>query len=141
MEQRVSLITLGVDDLPRAIGFYEALGWRAHARSVPGEVAFFQAGGSVLALWGRAALVADTGIEHDGGGWGGMVLAHNVSAPAEVDDILRAAEAAGGTVTRRGSATSWGGYSGLFCDTDGHAWEVAVNPDWRLDADGSVDLG
>lgn len=141
MDQRISLVTLGVDDLSRAIDFYAALGWRPHARSVPGEVAFFQAGGSALALWGRAALAADAGIDHDAGGWGGVVLAHNVAAPAEVDDLLHTAASAGGTVVRPGAATSWGGYSGLFRDPDGHAWEVAVNPDWRLTADGSIDLG
>ena len=140
MDQRVSLITLGVADLERATAFYGALGWTPHARSVPGEVAFFQAGALVVALWSRAALASDTGVV-DGGGWGGVTLAHNVATTAEVDAILEVADRAGGVVTRAGAPTDWGGYSGVFRDPDGHAWEVAVNPEWVLGADGAVLLG
>ncbi len=138
MEQRVSLVTLGVRDLARARAFYETLGWRTNA--APGdEVVFFQAGGMIIALWGRAELAEDSGVE-DSGGWGGITLAHNVRSPAEVDAVIAEAEAAGATVTRPGAATFWGGYSGAFTDSDGHAWEVAHNPHWTLAKDGSVSL-
>ncbi len=138
MEQRVSLVTLGVRDLARARAFYETLGWRTNA--APGdEVVFFQAGGMIIALWGRAELAEDSGVE-DSGGWGGITLAHNVRSPAEVDAVIAEAEAAGATVTRPGAATFWGGYSGAFTDPDGHAWEVAHNPHWTLAEDGSVSL-
>ena len=138
MEQRVSLVTLGVGDLGRARAFYEALGWTTGA--APGdEVVFFQAGGMVVALWGRAELAEDSGVE-DAGGWGGVTLAHNVRSPAEVDAVLAEAAAAGATVTKPGAETFWGGYSGAFTDPDGHAWEVAHNPHWTLADDGSVSL-
>ena len=86
MKQRVSLITLGTRDLGRARRFYEALGWRTNA--APGDdVVFFQAGGTIVALWGRAELAEDSGVE-DSGGWGGVTLAHNVRSPAEVDAVI-----------------------------------------------------
>jgi uncharacterized protein len=137
MEQRVSLITLGVTDTSRARDFYEALGWRGV--SPDGDVVFFQTGGSVFALWGRDKLAEDSRVE-DQGGWGGVTLAHNVSSSKEVDDVLRQAEGAGATIGRPGAPTFWGGYSGIFIDPDGHPWEVAHNPGWRLAADGSVHL-
>jgi uncharacterized protein len=138
MEQRVSLITLGVRDLARARAFYEALGW--HTNAAPDDpVVFFQAGGTIVALWGRAELAEDSGVE-DTGGWGGITLAHNVRSPAEVDAVIAEAEAAGGTIARTGAETFWGGYSGAFTDPDGHAWEVAHNPHWTLADDGSVSL-
>ena len=138
MEQRVSLITLGVADLGRARAFYEALGWSTGA-APDDDVVFFQAGGMIVALWGREQLAADTGVP-DGGGWGGMTLAHNVRSPAEVDEVLAEADAAGGTVLRSGAETFWGGYSGVFVDPDGHAWEIAHNPHWTLRDDGSISL-
>lgn len=138
MEQRVSLITLGVADLDRAKCFYGDLGWVD--RSPPGEdVAFFQSGGMVLALWGRDQLAEDSGVV-DNGGWGGVTLAHNVRSPAEVDAVLAEASAAGAVIARSGAPTSWGGYSGLFIDLDGHPWEVAYNPGWPLEDDGAVRL-
>jgi predicted lactoylglutathione lyase len=138
VEQRLSLVTLGVADVGRARRFYEALGWKP-AAGASDDVTFFQAGGTVLGLWSRAALAEDSGIE-DGGGWGGITLAHNVRSPTVVDAVLVAAERAGGSVVRRGAETFWGGYSGLFADPDGHCWEVAHNPAWPLAADGSVRL-
>ena len=138
MDQRVSLITLGVSDLTRARAFYEGLGWKTGAKP-DDDVVFFQAGGMIVALWGRAQLAEDSGVE-DSGGWGGITLAHNVRSPAEVDAVITEAEAAGATVTRPGAATFWGGYSGAFTDPDGHAWEVAHNPHWTLAEDGSVSL-
>jgi predicted lactoylglutathione lyase len=138
MEQRLSLITLGVADLERARQFYEALGWHAH----PGDedVVFFQVGGFVVALWGRAELAADSAVS-DGGGWGGVTLAQNVRSTSEVDQILAAAEAAGGTVGRPGAPTFWGGYSGVFVDPDGHPWEIGVNDGWTITDDGRTLLG
>ncbi|GAA5030494.1 VOC family protein [Microbacterium fluvii] len=139
MEQRLSLVTLGTADLERALAFYRALGWEPHPSSVPGEVAFFQVGGMALALWGRAALAADSGVA-DGGGWGGITLAHNVRTPEDVDVVLEAAAQAGAVIARRGAPTEWGGYSGVFIDPDGHPWEVAHNPGWPLALDGTVSL-
>jgi len=138
MEQRVSLITLGTRDLGRARRFYEALGWKTGA-DPDDDVAFFQAGGMVVALWDRGKLTEDTAVS-DGGGWGGVTLAHNVRTPAEVDRVLAEAEAAGATIARAGAPTFWGGYSGVFVDPEGHAWEVAHNPRWTLAADGSITL-
>ena len=138
MEQRVSLVTLGVTDVPRARRFYEALGW-ASASDVGPDVVFFQAGGMVLALWRRAELAADS-VAVDGGGWGGITLAHNVRSPEEVDALLAGAGAAGATIAREGAPTFWGGYSGVFADPDGHRWEIAHNPYWEIAADGSIVL-
>jgi uncharacterized protein len=138
VEQRVSLVTLGVRDLARARRFYEALGWKTGAE--PGDdVVFFQAGCMVLALWARDQLAEDSGVE-DGGGWGGVTLAHNVGSPDEVDDVMREVEAAGARITRPAAGTLWGGYSGAFVDPEGHAWEVAHNPHWTLEEDGSIRL-
>jgi uncharacterized protein len=138
VEQRVSLITLGVTDLGRARAFYEALGWTTRA-APDDDVVFFQAGGLVVALWGREQLAEDTAVE-DPGGWGGITLAYNVREPAEADLVLEQARAAGARIVREGAETFWGGYSGVFVDPDGHAWEVAHNPHWTVDDDGSVTL-
>ena len=138
MDQRLSLITLGVADLGRARAFYEALGWTTGAE--PGDdVVFFQAGGMILALWDRAKLAEDSCVE-DSGGWGGVTLAYNVSSPAEVDGVIAEAEAAGASIPRAGAETFWGGYSGVFIDPDGHPWEVAHNPHWTVDEDGTTKL-
>lgn len=137
MEQRVSLITLGVADSGRARAFYEALGWSGE--SPDDDVVFFQAGGMVVALWGRDKLAEDS-VVRDSGGWGGVTLAYCTRSPAEVDEVLAQAEAAGGTIGRAGGTTFWGGYSGVFIDPDGHPWEVAHNPGWALRDDGSISL-
>jgi catechol 2,3-dioxygenase-like lactoylglutathione lyase family enzyme len=138
VEQRLSLITLGVADVDRARAFYEALGWTTGAE--PGDdVVFFPTGGLILALWSRAELASDSGVS-DGGGWGGVTLAHNVRSPAEVDAVIARAAAAGAWVARAGAETFWGGYSGVFVDPDGHPWEVAHNPRWTIRDDGSVEL-
>jgi uncharacterized protein len=138
VEQRVSLITLGARDLARSRAFYEALGWTTRAEP-DDDVVFFQAGGIVVALWSREQLAEDTVVE-DSSGWGGITLAHNVHSPVEVDAVLAQAEAAGGAVPRRGAPTFWGGYSGVFVDPEGHAWEVAHNPRWTIADDGSITL-
>jgi uncharacterized protein len=138
VEQRVSLITLGVEDLGRARAFYEALGWSTNA-APEDDVVFFQAGGMILALWGRAQLAEDSGVT-DGGGWGGVTPAHNVRSPEEVDAVIAEARAAGARIAREGGPTFWGGYTGVFVDPDGHPWEVAHNPHWTIAADGSISL-
>jgi uncharacterized protein len=138
MEQRVSLVTLGVADLDRARSFYEGLGWVTRAKP-DDEVIFFQAGGMVVALWSREQLAEDSGVV-DGGGWGGVTLAHNVRSRAEVDAAIDQARNAGARIARESAETFWGGYSGVFVDPDGHPWEVAHNPSWTLTADGSVVL-
>src|SRR5215210_2228916 len=138
MEQRVSVITLGVRDLKRSRAFYEALGW--HTRAAPGDdVVFFQAPGMIVALWDRAKLAADSGVK-DGGGWGGITLAHNVRSPAEVDSVTEETRSAGAKVVREPAETFWGGYSAAVLDPDGHPWEIAHNPHWLLREDGSVEL-
>ena len=139
MEQRLSLVTLGVRDLARAKEFYEGLGWKTGAQPED-DVAFFQCGGMVVALWVRERLTEDTAIE-DGGGWGGVTLAYNARSPEEGDAVIDEARAAGGTIAREGAATFWGGYSGVFVDPEGHPWEVAHNPHWTIADDGSVSLG
>jgi catechol 2,3-dioxygenase-like lactoylglutathione lyase family enzyme len=138
MDQRVSLITLGVGDLARSRAFYESLGWKTGAE--PGDdVVFFQTGGLIVALWDRGMLARDSGVE-DSGGWGGVTLAYNVGSPQAVDGVLVEAAAAGARIARAGGETFWGGYSGVFVDPDGHPWEVAHNPHWAMGDDGSVTL-
>lgn len=138
MEQRLSLITLGVADLDRARGFYESLGWRSHPAPTA-DIVFFQLGGIVLALWDRESLAANSGAS-DAGGWGGVTLAHNLHSRQQVDEVIVQARAAGATIGREPAETPWGGYSGIFIDLDGHPWEVAHNPHWGLTAEGDVSL-
>ena len=138
MKQRVSLITLGVDDLGRSRRFYEGLGWKTNA-GPEDDVVFFQAGDMVFALWDRARLAEDSCVE-DGGGWGGVTLAVNVGSPEEVDEIVEEARKAGATIGREPAETFWGGYSSLFIDPDGHPWEIAHNPRWTIAEDGGVRL-
>ena len=139
MEQRVSLVTLGVADLARARRFYEeGLGWRRANEHA--EVAFYQAGGMVLALWGRDALADDAGLPGAGSGFRASALAYNTRTRAEVDAVLAEAAAAGGRIVKPAQDAVWGGYTGYFEDPDGHLWEVAWNPDWEVAADGSIRL-
>ena len=138
MEQRLSLITLGVADVARSRRFYEALGWSASGAS-EASVTFFQLNGIVLSLWGRPDLADDAHLP-DQPGWGGLALAHNARSRAEVDDILEEARRAGARILKPAQETFWGGYAGYFADPDGHPWEVAWNPHFPLDADGSVRL-
>lgn len=139
MEQRISLITLGVADVARAKAFYEALGWRG--QEVDGTV-FFQAGPLALVLWSRDRLAEDSGRgdRAPDGTFGGIVLAQNLRSRAEVDALLAAAERAGATVTRPAAETFYGGYAGVFTDPDGHSWEIAHNPGFTLADDGSLVL-
>jgi uncharacterized protein len=138
MDQRLSLITLGVTDLGRARAFYEALGWHTNAASED-DVVFFQAGCMVVALWSRERLAEDSAVD-DNGGWGGITLAYNTRSPADVDAVIEEARAAGGAITREPGETFWGGYSAMFTDPDGHPWEVAHNPRWTIADDGAVTI-
>ena len=140
MEQRLSVITLGVADLARSCRFYEhGLGWQASGRSTE-DIIFFQVGGLVLALYSRAALAEDAHLAHEGTGFGGMTLAYLVRQREEVEAVLAEAQAAGATLLKSAQETDWGGYSGYFADPDGYPWEVAWNPFWDLREDGSVAL-
>lgn len=139
MEQRLSVITLGVADLARSRAFYETgLGWSVGQEAE--SVVFFQLNGMVLALYPREALAADAGVPSQGSGFAGFSLAHNVRRRDEVDHVLAEAERAGGRVVKPAQETFWGGYSGYVADPDGHLWEVAHNPFWAMDAAGRVSL-
>lgn len=138
MEQRLSLITLGVAHLGHAREFYERPGWRG--REIE-ETVFFQAGTIGIVLWGRDKLAEDSGVDDSlADGFGGMALAHNVRSPAEVDDIIAAAASAGATITRPAGETFYGGYAGCFTDLDGHVWEIAHNPGFPLGQDGAITI-
>jgi uncharacterized protein len=137
MEQRVSLITLGVSDLTRSVAFYTALGWRPDNDFQVQDVAFFQGPGTIIALWDRGELAADSVVE-DPGGWGGVTLAYNTNSNDDVDAVIEEARAAGATIGREPADTFYGGYSGIFIDPDGHPWEVAHNPRWRVTDDGQT---
>ena len=137
MEQRLSMITLGVRDLERSRRFYEALGWKTESDQDTGDPVFFQAGCMVVALWDRARLAEDS-VVTDGGGWGGMTLAHSVRSEQEVEELTEQARKAGATIAREPGKTFWGGYDAIFIDPDGHPWEIAHNPRWTIEEDGSL---
>ncbi len=136
--QRVTLITLGVRDLPRSRAFYEAMGWRP-TRPQDGVV-FYQMHGAVLALFGLSDLAEDQGRAGAALGTGAMTLAQNFATEAEVDAAYAAALRAGASGLKAPRKVFWGGYSGYYADPDGHVWEVAMNPFWPLSADGSLTL-
>jgi predicted lactoylglutathione lyase len=138
VRQRLTLITLGVRDLARARGFYEALGWKTGA-APDDDVVFFQSGDMVVALWDRTRLAEDSCVE-DAQGWGGVTLAHNVGSREEVDEVTEQARAAGATIGREPDETFWGGYSSVFIDPEGHPWEVAYNPRWTVTPEGGLRL-
>ncbi len=129
VQQRISLVTLGVSDLARARSFYETLGWR-NGQQPDDEVCFFQAGAMVFALWTALG----------GHGAPGIELAYNVRSPEEVSEVLAEAEQAGATIVRPAARADWGGTSGAFADLDGYVWEVAHNPGWALGEDGTVHI-
>ena len=137
MEQRVSLITLGVADLARSLDFYQRLGWRRSMAQSEGVV-FFQAGGMGLALYPRDELAKDAKLSAEGNGFGGMTLAYNARSREEVDAVLAQAKAAGAKLLKPAEEAFWGGYSGYFSDPDGFAWEVAWNPSFPIATDGSI---
>lgn len=138
MEQRVSLITLGVADLERSRTFYERLGWQGQEVE---QTVFFQAGGLPVVLWSREKLALDSGVADEGtDGFGGVALAHNVRSKADVDAVIAAAQRAGGRITRVPADTFYGGYAGCFADPDAHIWEIAYNPGFPLADDGSISV-
>lgn len=139
MDQRLSLVTLGVADLSRSVAFYEGLGWTRSARAFDG-VAFFQLGPLVLSLYPRAALAEDAGLSADGEGFRGVALAHNVRSREDVETVLALAVRAGGTTISGATDKGWGGYSGYMADPDGFLWEIAWNPHFPLGPDGAVQL-
>lgn len=137
--QRITLITLGVRDLPAARAFYARLGWHEHGESQPG-IAFFQLHGQALALFGLTDLAKDQGRPDTPLGTGAITLAQNFATEVEVDAAFAAALAAGGTALKPPEKVFWGGYSGYWADPDGHVWEVAMNPFWPLSDDGTLTL-
>jgi predicted lactoylglutathione lyase len=139
MEQRLSLVTLGVRDLDRSRAFYERLGWVRSMRAAEG-VAFFQTGGMAFCLWTRGELAADAGLPPEGSGFAAFALSHNVRTRAEVDMVLAEAIAAGATPLRSAREADWGGYIGHFADPDGFVWEIAWNPGFPIAEDGSIRL-
>ncbi len=138
MEPRVSIITIATDDLDRAVRFYQAMGLKRHVGITQG-VAFFQMGGVILGLFPRKDAEADSGIVF-GNSPSAIYLAYNTRSEAEVDAVLAAAQKAGGKIVKAASRAFWGGWYGYFADADGHAWEVAHNPAFPIDADGNISL-
>ena len=139
MEPRISVITLGVADVPRARAFYEALGWPLSGEPEAG-VAFFCNAGSRLALYALDGIAEEAGQQPAPTGSIRMTLATNVESRELVDAALDEAVRAGGTLLRPAQDRFWGGYSGYFADPDGHAWEVAHNPFWPIGDDGLPEL-
>lgn len=139
MEQRLSLVTLGVRDLAAMRAFYKRLGWQESPPSNE-SVAFFQCGCMILGLWSRDALAEDAQVGAPGTGFANISLAQNVRSKADVDATLKEAEKAGGKILKPASDVFWGGYSGYFADPEGFVWEVAWNPGFKILADGSVKL-
>lgn len=137
--QRITLVTLGSRDLPRAQAFYAAWGWTPHPSSNE-NVTFYQMNGAVLGLFGLKALAADQGRPGAELGTGAVTLAQNCADDSETDAVFEAALAAGATMLKRPEKVFWGGYSGYFADPDGHVWEIATNPFWPLDQDGALTL-
>ena len=137
MRPRLTVLTLGVDDLERAVAFYrDGLGFPTEGivgkEFEHGAVAFFDLeSGLRLALWPRASIAHDTGLPLNERSATEMTLGHNVSSPEEVDAVMADASRAGAKILKAASATFWGGYSGYFQDPDGHVWEVVWNPGWE----------
>lgn len=140
MSPRITLITLGVEDVAKATAFYEKLGFVRSKEASQESVSFFRAGSVVLALWNREAQKEDAEADELWSGNGGIVVAQNMASEAEVDAMMARAEAAGASILKPAAKTFWGGYNGYFADADGHVWEVAFNPFWPLDEDGRIDL-
>ena len=133
MEPRISFITLGVDDLPRSVEFYrDGLGLPLFDENTE-SIAFFRTEGTWLALYPRAALADDVGIDTEGSGFSGVTLAHNVRSREEVDTMLAVAVAAGAKLVKPAEDVFWGGYSGYFSDPDGYLWEIAWNPHFWIE--------
>lgn len=137
MDPRLDIVTLGVRDLGRAVRFYrDGLGWTPAVEM--GEFVLFQMGGAALALHPHDLLAEDAGLSAGPRAFGGVTLAQNVASREEVDRTIAGACAAGATLLRAASEKDWGGYSGYFADPDGHPWEIAYNPHFRLDDRGRL---
>ena len=140
MEQRLSIITLGVADLKKARKFYcDGLGFKPSSASQEGIV-FIQMGGIALALFNHDALAEDATVPPGGGGFRGVTIAYNTRTKAEVDEVMKLAVKSGGRAMRPAAEAFWGGYAGYFADPDGHLWEVAWNPSFKLSKDGDLIL-
>ena len=140
MEQRISMIALGVNDLQKARQFYETgLGWKA-SKSGGDQIIFFQIGGMILGLHPRHQLAGDANLSGTGLGFGGITIAYNARDKNEVEQVLNQAQKAGATILKPAQNVFWGGYSGYFADLDGHPWEVVWNPKWKLGEDGRLEL-
>jgi uncharacterized protein len=139
MEQRLSIVTLGVADLARSREFYERLGWRRSMAKADGIV-FFQTGGMAIALYPREELAKDANVNADGHGFGGITLAYNTRSREDVDSTLAEAKTAGAKILKPAEEVFWGGYSGYFADPDGFLWEVAWNPFFPLAANGAIQI-
>ncbi|MDB5551909.1 MAG: glyoxalase-like domain protein [Rhizobium sp.] len=139
LDPRISLVTLGVEDVARATEFYERLGWRKSAASQD-SVTFIQLKGTVLGLFSREALAHDAQVENTPKGFSGITLAHNVTSERGVDAVFKFALSCGATEVKKPEKVFWGGYSGYFADPDGHLWEIAYNPFFALNAEGHVIL-
>jgi uncharacterized glyoxalase superfamily protein PhnB len=139
LDPRISLVTLGVEDVSRATAFYEKLGWKKSSASQD-SVTFIQLKGTVLGLYSREALAHDAQVENTPKGFSGVTLAHNVTSERGVDAVFKFAISCGATEVKKPEKVFWGGYSGYFADPDGHLWEVAYNPFFPLNAEGHVVL-
>ncbi len=139
LEPRISIVTLGVDDLDRAVRFYEQMGLERNEKITEG-VAFFQLGGMILALWPRSELAKDAGVDDDRPGFSGVAFAYNTRRAEDVAAILHRAAEAGGRVLRPAQRAFWGGVQGYFADPDRNIWEVAHNPTFPIDAEGHISL-
>lgn len=138
-DPRISMITLGVADLAASTAFYEKLGFEKSSASQE-SVTFFKLKGTVLGLFGRAALAADAGVEEAGSGFRAVTLSHNLASEAAVDEAFAHALACGATAVKQPEKVFWGGYSGYFADPDGHLWELAYNPFAAIDENGFMQL-
>ena len=139
---RISLITLGVEDVARATAFYEKLGWRKSAAASQNEISFIALSNLVISLFSRASLAEDAHLTDNGqkGSFSGISLAINLGSEAEVDAALALAQSAGAKLLKPGQKVFWGGYSGYFADPDGYIFEIAYNPFFPLNDQGLVVL-
>ncbi len=141
MEQRLSMVSLGVNNIKNSTEFYQRLGWIKSKAASKDEISFFQMGGIALAIYDREMLAAEANLKiNSGNGFGGIALAHNARSETEVNDILALAEKSGGKILKTARKVFWGGYSGYFKDIDNHVWEVAFNPYMEITKDGSIKL-
>lgn len=139
LEARISVVTLGVADVAASTAFYGRLGWTRSSASNE-SVTFIQMKGTVLALFGRAALAEDAGVEDRPSGFSGIALAHNVASERGVDAVVKFVVSCGAHLIKKPQKVFWGGYSGYVADLDGHLWEIAHNPYFPLDQHGHVVL-